>query len=53
MPSRENLPVRETNNRKMLGFRGALREDEVRAQGRKRDLRRANPTGADRDLGTG
>ena len=37
----------------MRGTGGAIREDEAGAQQRRRDPRRANPPGADRDLGTG
>ena len=38
MPSRENPPDRETKNRKMLGFGGALREGKAEVQGRRRDV---------------
>ena len=37
----------------MPGFGGELGEGVVGAQGRRRDPQRANPPGADRDLGAG
>ena len=53
MPSCEKSLNRETKNRKMLGFRRALKELKAGAQGRRRDPRRTNPPGADRELGAG
>ena len=37
----------------MLGFGGALREEETGTQGILMEPRRVNPPGADRDLGAG
>ena len=43
----------ETKNQKMHVFRGEIREGEAGAQGRRRDLLRTNPQGADRALVSG
>ena len=43
----------ETKKQNMLGFGGALREDEAGTQGILRYPRRLNPPEADRDLGAG
>ena len=49
-PLRKNPPNRDTKNRNMLVFGGALRDGEVGAKGIQKDPQWVNPLGADRDL---